>query len=727
MAFNEQGALDFPASSCASMVKQTPERPSIPGPGIVLSSETERRAASVRQAVAGIQRFLSSPDARQAYGELFATDETADSSTSACEPIEQKAAWALASVYILARCLKAIASDATLEEAGRWFAGNSSPLTTLFSCLPKTSLSEFQSYLGRLTFDSSFADLLPYILEPHGPGTRLSVVKDPGTQKARQQKREAGVFYTPSDVAEYIAAEVLSRHGGPSTKLRALDPACGTGVFLRALLRIVGMHDSSVRRFEYATSCLFGIDISELAIQSACFILLHDCLVSDGVESRCPFQAWRRLRMNFVARDALTILAQKPSNVTFTQALGFSCAPLGAVEGFDLILGNPPYASLGERPDIRELSDRFSCIPLHCSPHYDLYPLFIEMMWHLANPERHAAGMVVPLSIAYHRGKQITTCRTEMRRIGGRWYCAFFDREPHALFGEDVKTRNAIIFHIKGPDDLGRQRALIYCSPMHKWTSRSRAGLFGSISFTCVDHIDIAPGIPKLRGEVQAQATLMLQQRSTWFREFVERSFPTPLEDVFHDINRPCLFVGSTAYNFINVLMPHPRPRLRSEPLTQNPLTGFAFSDMRTARAAFALLSSRLVFWWWHVHCDGFHVPRWFLESIPFGRGAFSSTQLETLSALGERLWGSIQKEPVLSVNGGRQSLAYRPLKCEQLRTQIDAVLIQTARLPGEMVPELQKFVHDTITVDRTDRRLPGSAFAAPISEESEEEVASWN
>jgi len=29
---------------------------------------------------------------------------------------------------------------------------------------------------------------------------------------------------------------------------------------------------------------------------------------------------------------------------------------------------------------------------------------------------------------------------------GGTWRCAFFDREPHALFGEDVETRNAILF-----------------------------------------------------------------------------------------------------------------------------------------------------------------------------------------------------------------------------------------------------------------------------------------
>jgi Eco57I restriction-modification methylase len=695
--------------------KQSSHRPSVPGPGIVLSSEAERRAAHVRRAVAAIQPHLSSSLAIRAYSELFTLDGASPSTTT--EPVEQKAAWAITSMYVLGRCLNTFDQATDPQDSERWFFRESiSPKLSLCTQIPQAALHEFRTHLCEVSFDSAFVDLMPYILEPHGPGSRMSVMKDPDTHTARQRKRDKGVFYTPSDVAEYIASEVTSKHGGCPTELRALDPACGTGVFLRALLRIVHAHDPSIRHFDYATNCLFGIDISDLAVQSACFVLLYDCLEAGGLNSYSPFRAWRQLRANFSAEDALRVtIAGRPEQ-------NWQFFPDGS-PGFDIILGNPPYAAMGERPDIRKLSTKFESISVQGSVSDDLYPPFIEMMWRLANPEHHASAMVVPLSIAYHRGKQIAACRRAMRRIGGQWRCAFFDREPHALFGEDVKTRNAILFHIKNPLDVHQPYAAIYCTPMRKWTSRSRAELFGSISYTCVDHIDIAPGIPKLGGIVQAEATIALQQRAMWFKEFIARSFPAPLPDIFDDVNRPCLFIGSTAYNFINVIKPHPKPLLGPEPLTQNPLTCLVFADASTSNAAFALLSSKLAFWWWHVHCDGFHVPRWFLESIPFGPGAFTARQLETLSTLGEELWEAARKDPVLSLNGGRQSLAYRPFKCEQLRTAIDAVLIQAAGLSAELGPELQKFVHNTIAVGARDQRRSAPATAAPIAEE--EEVAS--
>ena len=529
-------------------------RPSVPGPGIVLSSETERRAAHVRRAVAAIQPHLSLSFASR-YIELFSPDGTAPSTT---EPIEQKAAWAITSIYILGRCLNTLDQNAHPQDSERWFFGESvSPRLSLCSQVPQASLDEFRLHLLAVSFDSAFVDLMPYILEPHGPGSRMSVMKDPNTQAARQRKRDNGVFYTPSDVAEYVASEVTSKHGGCPTKLRALDPACGTGVFLRALLRTVHAHDPSVRHFDYASNCLFGIDISDLAVQSACFVLLYDCLQAEGLNSGYPLRAWQRLRRNFSAEDALRVtVAGRPEQGWHF----FSDGP----PRFDIILGNPPYAVMGERPDIRELSAKFESVSIQGPVSDDLYPPFIEMMWRLANPEHHSSAMVVPLSIAYHRGKQIAACRRGMRRIGGQWRCAFFDREPHALFGEDVKTRNAILFHIKNPRDVHQRDAAIYCTPMHKWTSRSRAELFGSISYTCVDHIDIASGIPKLGGIVQAEATIALQQRSTWFKEFIDRSFPVPLSEIFDNANRPCLFVGSTAYNFINVIKPHPKPLLRT-------------------------------------------------------------------------------------------------------------------------------------------------------------------
>src|SRR5208337_3580177 len=130
--------------------------------------------------------------------------------------------------------------------------------------------------------------------------------------------------------------------------------------------------------------------------------------------------------------------------------------------GFDVIVGNPPYAAVGDRSALHELSGEFRSFSPESAIRDNLYPLFVETMWRLADVRHHASGLVVPLSIAYHRSHQLVACRRAMRDVGGHWHCAFFDREPHALFGEDVKTRNAILFHTAHRDDPNRGRAAIY-------------------------------------------------------------------------------------------------------------------------------------------------------------------------------------------------------------------------------------------------------------------------
>ena len=45
------------------------------------------------------------------------------------------------------------------------------------------------------------------------------------------------------------------------------------------------------------------------------------------------------------------------------------------------------------------------------------------------------------------------------------------------------------------------------------------------------------------------------------------------------------------------------------------------------AEVVFAILSSRLTYWLWHVEGDGFHVGAWFVKQLPFGRTSFTTDQ----------------------------------------------------------------------------------------------------
>jgi hypothetical protein len=112
-----------------------------------------------------------------------------------------------------------------------------------------------------------------------------------------------------------------------------------------------------------------------------------------------------------------------------------------------------------------------------------------------------------------------------------------------------------------------------------------------------------------------------------------------------------------------------------------------------------------LVFWLWHVMGDGFHVAAWLFEELPFVRDSFTDAQLEQLAALGATLWTQIQQHRIVSVNGGKQTIAFRPLALNQERDAIDKLLIQAAGLPSAFAAELCDFILQTVVVDPSDRR----------------------
>jgi len=183
----------------------------------------------------------------------------------------------------------------------------------------------------------------------------------------------------------------------------------------------------------------------------------------------------------------------------------------------DIVVGNPPYASIG-RHDHREwLSREFSTFRgAAIRGSENLFPLFLEIAWRLANQTKCSAGWVVPISIAVSESTTLRNLRAAMTQREGEWRFAFFDREPHGLFGEEVKTRNAICFYSK---PLGTSQPKFLTGPLRRWTSRTRPTLFQSIEFTPL-RTGIAQGIPKIDGELEATTLLRLFRRADSMESF---------------------------------------------------------------------------------------------------------------------------------------------------------------------------------------------------------------
>jgi hypothetical protein len=711
-----------------------------PARGVSLEMRTARRGQPIRDAVAAlVEGAVVSPDER-AFHAAFSPRWSAITSPVVQTRLATRIAWNLVGSWLLADVMANCSGRISLVDAEQWFCGNvrisSRPFCEMFSA---EALWQAEQSLRTVAADDELLQLLPHIFEEHGQGSRASVMRDPSTAPARRAKRRAGVFYTPADVAEYMVREALSDQA--LAHAQCLDPACGTGVFLLALLhRARAAEGRGFDSFEYATRCLHGMDISAQALDACAFLLLLECWSSARGQGFSPWTAWHRLRLNLVQVDAVTVAPANPNlaqAVEFqrvvaalksggfvepiderplwkdesaglfgTAAVSISAVFPEAVTGFDCIIGNPPYAAISEDTDLRQLACEFRSLPeSHATARTNLFPLFIEMMWKFAHPGDSRAALVTPLSIAYHTGTQFENCRRAMSAAGGRWRFAFFDREPHALFGEEVKTRNAILFHRRSTDlPAVRELAQIETGPLRKWTSRTRAQLFGSIDFTPVGQSSITFGIPKLRGVSQATAFLMLQKCHERLPSLTGRICKVRPFDTLGQSLIPRVFVGGTAYNFINVYRSAELPdEAQIFPMSESPVHCLEFRCETDAEASLAILSSRIVFWLWHVLGDGFHVSSRLFDAVPFSRRSFSPDVFDELATLGRQLWHRLRDHRYTSLNGGRTTIGYRPFRCGVELHKIDALLGEAVGLSDAFLSELRTFVQSNALVDEAD------------------------
>src|SRR5208337_2551920 len=161
-----------------------------------------------------------------------------------------------------------------------------------------------------------------------------------------------------------------------------LDPACGTGVYLRAALTALMAAHPTADPLALAEQSLFGVDIDPWAVDAASYVLLHDVLAAGHSRAVSPAAIWRLLRLNLCVADALQLdpaskcdaaaawskadrdrrLALR-SGVLPDAGAGPSAAgrrPIdhlfpGIGAGPRVVLGNPPYAEVGSRGDLASL------------------------------------------------------------------------------------------------------------------------------------------------------------------------------------------------------------------------------------------------------------------------------------------------------------------------------------------------------------------------------------
>ena len=664
--------------------------------------------------------YPGSPAALRATDRFLARGQSEPRGPSV-RPVAEMAAWALVAMRTCAIASRAGSATVSLTDAERWFLGPEAESPGLTDLVSKPVLARAEALLASKADPTAYRELLPYLLDPDGPGDRLTVRRTPKAKDTRDRRRAHGVFYTPADVAEAMVEECLkavdARENASSPTV--FDPACGTGVFLRAALKELRRCRPGIPAATIASDALFGTDTDPWAVDAAAFVLLTDVWGEEQASKGTPVALWRHLRRNLACIDALCI---DPGVIDYGPAAGGDFASPGAdvaergaearrgriplprllptlLRAPRVIVGNPPYAIVGQRDDYPALQGVFKAFARTPQRSAQICLAFLEQMVRLACKDSCAGALVLPLSLACNVGVQFSTARRLIGQTAGYWRFAFFDREPHALFGEGVKTRNAVVFWRRTSSD---RRTMIATGPLRKWRGDSRAAMLKSLRFTEID-CDIGEGIPKIDGLRQAKALKTLCERWPRLEQAVHGIRRVSLADAPSDDDRT-VFVGSTAYNFLNIFLRPPSSVLTAGPeLSENPLFAIKCASRHDALAVFSTLSSRLAYWWWHAHGDGFHVSKRFIGSLPFGVELVTGEAGARLAATGEELWPKLRAHPIITANRGRTSLAYTPNGHDRLRRQADRVLADLGRLESAFVDELQEFTAHTVAATLRD------------------------
>lgn len=263
-------------------------------------------------------------------------------------------------------------------------------------------------------------------------------------------KKAGGVYYTPTFVVDHIVAATLGpllaartpaqiagtdRKGKGSTPLRILDPSCGSGSFLIAayqhlldwyrdayIAEDASRHSTgrSPRLYQAITgewrltgqerqrillTHIFGVDIDAQAVEVTKLSLLLKVLEGESLESidnQMAFfheRALPDLGRNIKCGNSLigsSFFHHYPKTLedgeaayrvnAFDWADGFADVLEGDADGFDVVIGNPPYVLLQDGLEDAEELAYFRSTYEVASYKVDTYHLFMEKGVELTRP-----------------------------------------------------------------------------------------------------------------------------------------------------------------------------------------------------------------------------------------------------------------------------------------------------------------------------------------------------
>jgi hypothetical protein len=354
---------------------------------------------------------------------------------------------------------------------------------------------------------------------------RLTDAHEAVVEEKPEVKKAGGVYYTPSYIVDYIVAQTIGVLVDKNTlaevsKLRVLDPACGSGSFLlgayqflldwhlhwyitnapekhkKALYKSAsgGWKLTIDERKRILLSNIYGVDVDRQAVEVTKLSLLLKVLEDEtgdtlkrqyelfkeralpdlGANIQCGNSLIGPDFQNHVQLDLLTDDQLADVNV-FDWPRQFKA--VFAEGGFSTVIGNPPYVNawtlFESAPHMRSYINSAGIFK-SAERHWDLYVLFLEKALEVCR-KGGLIGMIIPYSYALQKyaqaSRQQLLSQTEIRRVADLRSVRVFGKVPVITMIpvlQKKKPRSNHVIQIDGPSDAATQFHPGTIKPDHK-------------------------------------------------------------------------------------------------------------------------------------------------------------------------------------------------------------------------------------------------------------------
>jgi len=501
-----------------------------------------------------------------------------------------------------------------------------------------------------------WTDLVIYAFEvfEYNPNTFLKMPIRRGVHIDNEKKKNLGIYYTPADVVKFMVNTCTNAIGQFQSMYNKtfLDCSCGIGVFLSAIINEYYYSPASKNKIvDFLKQSIWGIDKSNIAVESCQIALILNVLpLAEGKEE--IGQYWNVFRRNIVCGDSSNLKKVLEDHPFFPQK--FTC-----------IIGNPPYVTLENKGN-----------------------LFIEFVKNIIrySEDLSCSGLIVPLSICYSQSAPFVELRNNiMSEIGITWSFINFDRSPDSLFGDQVKTRNTILFR-KAEKTKGKFQT----TGLQRWTNENRHLLFDRtnlIEFTNQRNTVI----PKLNSKIECIVYKRLSDKKA-----------SLLQDCLSTKNENLVVLNGTAYNWLCAYdhIPPSTDENNSRYIPSS-MKFFYFPTEEDKYFFISMISNRISYWYWSVTGDGFHVNVSFLNEISINKNTFDDIVYKKIVKLGKEYCEHLLKYPLKSFNAKKCIVNYDHLKCKDIYSTVEKIIIQHLCLPKEFEGYIDSWYNNQILCGR--------------------------